>query len=251
MTERGVPPFQAEQPVGIGPVPYVSWHASQLGSLTERIEQALVLRKVGALDGKRVLDVGCGDGTLAVTMAQQGAKVTGIDPDPSMLDAARRHAGMSEVPLVLSDGRVENLPFPDDSFDVVVAVTVLCFVPAAERAVHEMARVLRPDGRLVVGELGRWSLWAARRRVRAWLGNAMWRNARFRGPAALRQLAASAGLVIQGIEGAVFYPPSAWFARIMAPADRWIGRHALFGAAFLVLAGEKPMPIDQGLPPPG
>lgn len=232
--------MRGQQPVGIGPAPYVTWHASQLGRVTEQIEHALVLRLAGPLDGQRVLDVGCGDGTLAVLFARQGAKVTGIDADPAMLDAARAHAETVGAELALRQGRTEALPFPDASFDVVIAVTVLCFVPEAARAVREMARVLRPGGRLMLGELGRWSTWAARRRLRGWLGNAMWQKARFRGPGALRQLAADAGLVVGCLEGAVYYPPVPWLARVMAPLDRWFGRRTSFGAAFLALAANKP-----------
>lgn len=237
-----------EQPVGIGPAPYVTWHASQLGRVTDQIEHALVLRLAGVLDRQRVLDVGCGDGTLAVMIARQGAKVTGIDADPAMLAAARTHAEAVGAELALRLGQAEALPFPDASFDVVIAMTVLCFVPEADRAVQEMTRVLRPGGRLVLGELGRWSTWAAGRRLRSWLGNAMWRRAHFRGPNALRQLAADAGLVVECLEGAVFYPPVAWLARFMAPLDHWFGRHTLFSAAFLVVAANKPSLTGLALP---
>ena len=84
--------------------------------------------------------------------------------------------------------------------------------------------------------------------VCSWLSTAA--NEVSRGPNALRQLAADAGLVVECIEGAVFYPPVAWLARVMAPLDRWLGRHILFGAAFLVVAANntnrpnhRPLPI--------
>ena len=248
MTEHHGIAMRGEQPVGIGSAPYATWHASQLGRVTEQIEHALVLRLAGTLDRQRVLDVGCGDGVLAVVIARQGAKVTGIDADPAMLDAARTHAETVGAELAGRQSRAEALPFPDASFDVVIAVTVLCFVPEAGRAVQEMARVLCPGGRLVLGELGRWRTWAARRRLRGYLGNAMWRKARFRGPDALRQLAADAGLVVECLEGAVFYPPVAWLARFMAPLDHWFGRHTLFSAAFLVVAATKPSLTRPALP---
>jgi ubiquinone/menaquinone biosynthesis C-methylase UbiE len=68
--------------------------------------------------------------------------------------------------VILQQGRAEQLPFEDASFDLVIAVTVLGFVPDAQRAVGEMARVLVPGGRVVLGELGRYSVRAAERRVR-------------------------------------------------------------------------------------
>ena len=125
-------------------------------------------------------------------------------------------------------------------FDVVASITVLCFVPDATGAVREMARVLRPGGRLVLGELGRWSLWAAIRRIRGWLGSATWRAARFRTAAELRALAEQAGLSVTAIRGAVYYPPVGLLARTLAPIDSWLGRVTTFGAAFIALSAVSP-----------
>jgi len=68
------------------------------------------------------------------------------------------------------------------------------------------------------------------------------------GKNALRQLAADAGLVVECLEGAVLYPPVARLARVMAPLDRWLGYHILFGAAFLVVAANKPSLMGPTLP---
>jgi ubiquinone/menaquinone biosynthesis C-methylase UbiE len=91
----------------------------------------------------------------ACSAAARGALATGVDANPAMLAAARDRAEERVVKASFDEGRIERLPFPDGAFDVVSAVTALCLVVDAEPAFREMARVLRPGGRLVVGELGR------------------------------------------------------------------------------------------------
>jgi 2-polyprenyl-3-methyl-5-hydroxy-6-metoxy-1,4-benzoquinol methylase len=219
----------------IGPAPYAAWRATSLGEITEAIEQRLILDMIGKIAGARVLDVGCGDGALVCAAASWGAEATGVDPDPEMLAAARSRAAREGIRAAFMEGRVERLPFPDASFDVVFSVTVLCFTRDAASAVRELARVLRPGGRLVLGELGRWSLWAALRRLRGWLGAGTWKAARFRSASELRSLAQQAGLSVTAIRGAVYYPPLGAFARAMAPIDSRLGRRTTFGAAFIAL----------------
>ena len=137
------------------------------------------------------------------------------------------------------DGRIAQLPVGDASYDVVAAVTVLCFVDQASVALREMARVLRPGGHLVLGELGRWSLWAAIRRFRGWRGAVTWRAAHFRTGGELRALVEQAGLRVTAIRGAVFYPPVGLCARFLGAVDPWLGRHTTLGAAFIALHAIK------------
>jgi len=216
------------------------WRASRLGQITDRLEQRALLDMLGPLEGQRVLDVGCGDGAFSLLLARRGAEVTGLDRDPAMIAAARRRAEIEKTPAQFVEGATARLPFPDAAFDRVLAVTVLCFVDDAAPAIADMARVLRPGGRLVVGELGRWSLWAAMRRLRGWFGSETWTHARFRSRRELRALAKGAGLSVSGIRGAIFYPPVAWIGAVCAPFDTWLGQRTINGAAFLVLAATKP-----------
>lgn len=165
--------------------------------------------------------------------------------DPAMLAAARARARDAGVGARFIEGRIERLPFPDASFDLVAAVTVLCFVANGAAAVREMARVLRPGGRLVLGELGRWNLWAAIRRLRGWSGSPIWKAARFRTAGTLRALAEQAGLRTTTIRGAVFYPPIGLCARLVASLDGWLGRITTTDAAFIALAAIKgPTPTE-------
>jgi hypothetical protein len=72
----------------------------------------------------------------------------------------------------------------------------------------EMARVLKPGGRLIIGELGRWSLWAAHRRIRGWLGYPTWRVAMFRTATELRELARVARLDVVEMRGTYTIRPT-------------------------------------------
>jgi ubiquinone/menaquinone biosynthesis C-methylase UbiE len=146
-------------------------------------------------------------------------------------EAVRHKAAIDYV-----SASAEHLPFQDRSFDIVSIVTVLAFVPEPDVAIREIARVLRPGGRLVIGDLGKWSLWAASRRIRSWLGLApMWNAARFRSAGELRSLIEGARLRVEHVSGAVYYPRCRLIARLMAPVDPLLGELTTFGAAFLVV----------------
>jgi ubiquinone/menaquinone biosynthesis C-methylase UbiE len=218
---------------------YARWRATTLGRTTERLEREVVFDLAGPVVGKRVLDVGTGDGTYAIEAAARGGHVVGLDVSAANIAAARRRASERGVDVAFQRGRVECLPFADGAFDLVLAVTVLCFVEHPARAVAEMSRALAPGGRIVVGELARWTLWAALRRVRGWTTAPAWRRARFWSRRDLIRLLSTAGLEIQGVRGCVFYPPTGWAARLLSPLDRRLGRVSAPGAAFLAVAGKS------------
>jgi len=218
---------------------YAQWRSSRLGQITDALEQQLLFELLGAAAGKTLLDVGCGDAELASKLARRGAVVTGLDADPMMIAAAHRRSAIENTQLKLVEGRAEQLPFDDESFDCVLAVTVLCFVQGAEHAVTEMARVLKPGGRLVIGELGRWSWWAAHRRIRGWLGHPTWQATKFRTSKELCSLSRTAGLRVIEIRGAVHYPPCRIVAELLAPIDLWLGRKTTFGSAFIAVSATK------------
>lgn len=223
------------------PAAYRKWRQSELGRITDHIEEELILKLIGPVSGKRVLDVGCGEGVLSVRLAQAGADVTGLDNERRMLAAARRRADEAGQKVALVEGDARSLPFADNTFDIVVAVTVLCFVAEPVRAFHEMARVLRPGGRLVIGELGRYSSWAAKRRIAGWLGSKTWKVARFRSASDLENLAVAAGVEVETVRGAVYYPPNKRAARWLSPHDEKLSRLSTLGAAFIALSARKSM----------
>lgn len=224
----------------LSPATYAEWRRGTVGRITERLECDLVFTLTGPVGGRRVLDIGCGDGTYAIEASLRGAESTGVDRSAPMLDAARRRAATLLAPPRLCRGDASALPFPDGSFDMVIATTVLCVAAHPEEIMAEAARVLRPGGTLVVGELGRWSAWAAWRRVRGWFGNGAWSGATFRTPRQLRALVRRAGLEPGRVRGAVRYLPAAPLARALGPLDPLIGSVTTLGAAFIAVAAVKP-----------
>jgi ubiquinone/menaquinone biosynthesis C-methylase UbiE len=224
-----------------GPDSYRQWRANRLGAITETIERRLILRLAGEVRDDSVLDIGCGDGALLFAFREQGASTCiGVDLDRRMIGSAAAEAARRDAAVRFLLADAERLPFRVDSFDLVTMITVLAFVARPQAALREVARVLKPGGRLVVGDLGKWSLWAASRRVRGWLGSApLWRGARFRSAGELRALAQSAGLHTGQVSGAVYYPRSAPIASLMAPLDPQLGELSTFGAAFIALRASK------------
>lgn len=218
---------------------YARWRSSFLGAVTERIEQQAVLIAAGTLRNRAVLDVGCGDGAFGVEAWSKGARVTGVDASQGMLKAAYTRAQARGASIDLICGSANRLPFATASFDVVVMSTLLCTVHDPAAAISEAARVLRPGGRLIIGELNTYSLWALTRRLRGWIENPFWRNVRFWGVRELRGLLAHAGLRIQSVRGCIYYPPFGPVARLLWPTDGGLSHLGTFGAAFLVLRVDK------------
>jgi len=96
--------------------------------------------------GQSVLDVGCGTGVVSVTAARIGAKVTGADLTPELLEQARENARIAGVSVEWGEADVEQLPFEDRRFDVVLSQFGHMFAPRPDVAVGEMLRVLEPGG---------------------------------------------------------------------------------------------------------
>jgi len=228
----------------ITPTAYAHWRESELGSITERLEQEAIFSQVPDLGGWNVLDAGCGDGTYAIEAARCGAIVTGLDCSWPMLVAARQREqqSLSKAGILWCHGQVEALPFQDASFDLAFAITVVCLVSSPNRVFSELARVLRPGGMLLLGELGRFSTWALARRIRGWLGSALWKHAHFWTTKELRALLRDAGLDLKTVRGAVYYPPLATCAKLARHYDPTLSILGGWGAAFLAVKAIKPLP---------
>jgi ubiquinone/menaquinone biosynthesis C-methylase UbiE len=98
-----------------------------------------------------VLEIGIGTG-LSLPHYPAGARLTAIEFSPGMLEIARRRSAELDRPVEFQMGDAQQLGFPDESFDSVVAAFTLCSIADEPRAVAELRRVLRPGGRLLLAD---------------------------------------------------------------------------------------------------
>jgi ubiquinone/menaquinone biosynthesis C-methylase UbiE len=125
----------------------------------EREFKSRLLRQTSLAPGQRVLDLGCGTGTLAIEakLAQPRAEIVGLDDDPEVLERARSKAKNAGVEVSFDEGLSTELPYGDDSIDVVMATLFFHHLTRVDKlaTAGEIARVLAPGGALHVADFGR------------------------------------------------------------------------------------------------
>jgi len=121
--------------------------------LPERMGLARIRGRLLANASGKVLEIGVGTGhNLPYYRTPQVTEVFAVDPSPVMLDRARKRARNLKIPVNLLQGSAEALPFQDEEFDTVVATLVFCSIPHPEKALQEVKRVLKSQGKLILLE---------------------------------------------------------------------------------------------------
>ena len=110
--------------------------------------------------GEQVLDVGCGTGTLAIEVQSRvgrAGRVAGVDPGAQQIARARAKAARRNIPVEFQVGVIEQLPFPNQMFDVVFSTLMMHHLPKSlkRQGLAEIARVLKPGGRLIIADFTR------------------------------------------------------------------------------------------------
>lgn len=129
-----------------------TWMAGDFGKIARgnvREAEAFVSR-LDLPAGALVLDLACGTGNIAIPLARRGARVTGVDIAPNLLEQARERAAAEGLNISFEEGDAEQLPYGDAMFDAVVSMFGAMFAPQPERVVAECARVLKPGGLLAM-----------------------------------------------------------------------------------------------------
>ena len=126
-----------------------TWAAGDYAAVAERIDEVPprdLLERVPVRQYDDVLDVATGTGNVALPAAAAGGDVIGLDITPELFDTARRRAAERGVAVDWVEGDAEDLPFGDESFDVVLSVFGVQFAPRHRVVAEELARVTRPGG---------------------------------------------------------------------------------------------------------
>ena len=111
------------------------------------------------VSGKRVLEIGLGQGADSESLIRRGARWSGVDLTSESVERVRTRLTLRDLPFdELKQGSVLDLPYEDNSFDMVFSHGVLLVVPDVDQAQQEIHRVLRPGGELVIMMYSRWSL---------------------------------------------------------------------------------------------
>ena len=130
---------------------------SMLGLGANRPNSRMVIELANVKPGDRVLDVGCGTGSLSLTAqsyAGPSGKVYAIDAAPEMIEVAKKKASRSGLGVVFEVGLIEELAFPDATFDVVISRLAMHHLPddLKRRGLAEVLRVLKPGGKFLIAD---------------------------------------------------------------------------------------------------
>lgn len=116
----------------------------------------IIITLSGIKNSDCILDLGCGSGSLSTAIADyySNCKITGIDPDPKILEMARKKSDKRSINFIQAVG--ENLPFADQSFDIAVSSLTFHHLPlfAKEKTISEVFRVLKKGGSFLVADFG-------------------------------------------------------------------------------------------------
>jgi ubiquinone/menaquinone biosynthesis C-methylase UbiE len=116
--------------------------------IADSLEHAVM--RLNPKAGEKILDLATGTGWTSRLVARRGAIVTGVDIASALIDAAEQQAVAAKLPIRYLQADAEDLPFDDGSFDAVVSTVGIMFATKPEAAAKELARVVRPGGRIAL-----------------------------------------------------------------------------------------------------
>ncbi len=130
-----------------------TWESGDYGVFAKYLEKGAFefFDRLDLPQDTRLLDIGCGAGQLTLPAARRGLKVTAIDLAANLVEQAREKARAEGLTLQVEQGDAEDLKYPDASFDVAMSLIGSMFAPRPELVASEMIRVVKPGGRIIMG----------------------------------------------------------------------------------------------------
>jgi ubiquinone/menaquinone biosynthesis C-methylase UbiE len=218
---------------------YDAWFSTPHGTYVQSYEHAMIMDLAEVKSGMKIADIGCGTGIYTRELCAKGALVTGVDISPEMLAIAAEKTGEYSAQVNFVEGDAASLPFDDNSFDMVFSITAMEFFEQPRICLHEMHRILRPGGHMVVATLNSVSLWAVQRRLKSWFEQTIFSHAQFHSIADMRRYLNP--LAISAWRGGIFVPPFApeCIMKKRDAIEKWGQRHFPYFGAFIVVRVDK------------
>lgn len=138
---------------------YNDWYKTKLGGFVDEIETIAILNHFDITKIKRILDVGCGTGNYSIKLAKKDFEVVGVDISTEMLKIAMEKSKNMCLPVKFIRCDARQLPFPENYFDAALSVATFEFVSEPLAVLGEMFRVIKKDGKIVIGFINKDSEW--------------------------------------------------------------------------------------------
>ncbi len=213
---------------------YDKWFSTPQGKIVKELELNLLIEFIRPEKGKKMLEVGIGTGLFALEFRERGMDVQGIDPSYEMLSIAKKRG------FVVKYGTGENIPYPDKTFDVVLAMTSMEFSKEPDKIVTEMKRVAKDNGIVVVAVLNVLSFYGIIRRLKGIFRKSVFDKAHFY---TYRELERLLDKHLHNIEisSSVFFPPNSpdWVLQRASSLEVFGRRHCTQFGALIIGKGGK------------
>ena len=180
---------------------YDKWFETPEGKIVKKFELKVLTEFIEPAKGKTMLEVGIGTGLFAMEFKKMGMSISGVDPSEEMLKIAESRG------FAVKQGIGEKIPFDDNSFDTVLAMTSMEFSKTPDQFVKEMKRVAKPNGTVIVAVLNLLSLYGIERRIRGIFEKSVFTGAHFYTFWELKKLL-SMFLKEVKVSSSVFTPPN-------------------------------------------
>ncbi len=167
---------------------YDQWYGTPLGNFVDRLEKEAVFSLLNPSEGSSIIDVGCGTGNYSLELAALGCNVTGVDNSKKMIDIAIEKARSRNLKVNFLFADVSKLPFGDDLFDAAVCVAAVEFFDNWQKGIDEIFRVVKPDGKIVIGFINKKSHWGELYQSNYFKENTVFKHARLLGVDEIRSI---------------------------------------------------------------